>query len=146
MERGAAAFVSDTGSPFPNYRVLSEEEARGTQANFALNLGLDRSADALAINLECFRRSSLIGSVHEDQQTLDLVRELSKFSIVPPANVLVDWSQFNPVFEMLVEDASRTFFYLWYPGADDLAVFDASGTWMLLILHYGDVRLWNHFA
>jgi len=141
MEERATDFFSNTGFPFPKFRVLSDEETKRVKGGFADNLGLDRLADAVVVNRECLVKSTLIGRVHDDQQSLDLVRELSKYSIVPQAYVLVDWSQFNPVFEMLAEDVSRIFNYLWYPGADDLAVFDASGTWMLLFLHYGEVRL-----
>jgi hypothetical protein len=54
--------------------------------------------------------------------------------------VLLNWDPLQEIDRMLRSDAARRFEDLWYPGADDLLLFDESLEWVLIIMHFGEVR------
>lgn len=64
---------------------------------------------------------------------------LHRFEIAPASTIYINWYRFDQVDEMRFEDVTRYFDYLWYPGPDDIALFDFTVSWVLSIDHDGRV-------
>jgi len=54
--------------------------------------------------------------------------------------VYVNWYRYDNVDEIQFVDLTKYFDDIWYPGLDDIDIFDATFSWILSISHDGAVR------
>ncbi len=66
------------------------------------------------------------------------IRELGMESAT---TVLLNWYRFDRIDRIALVDLSLYFVDIWYPGSDDIEIFDESCSWVLAVSHTGELRL-----
>jgi len=130
-----------SGRSFPAWRALSAEECEKIRSHLASKLGVPQSLQKLALTRLVLEKGSIVEGINARDRGFSLRDVLSARGLNPPRLIYLNWHQFDDIDEMLLSDVSEFFEFLWYPGADDLDLFDESVTWMLSISHDGDIRL-----
>ena len=63
--------------------------------------------------------------------------------IFPNEKIYINWYLFDDVDEMRLVDLNNYFDDIWYPGSDDIDIFDSTFSWVLSISHEGYVKYLN---
>lgn len=61
--------------------------------------------------------------------------------IKKPEYIYIDWFRFDDIDKMKFTDFVKYFDDLWYPGADDIFIYDDTFDWVLLVEHFGGVSI-----
>lgn len=64
-----------------------------------------------------------------------------KTGINPQEKVYINWYQFDKIDEIGFDDLNSFFDDIWYPGSDDIDIFDKTFSWILSIYHNGSIKL-----
>lgn len=128
------------GKQFPLFHSLDGPEVHVLRERLAKRLGCS-SADPLVLFKEFERRLGLVEGADADQDTFSLSSTVSDLNITPEKHVYLHWYRYDKVDQMAFADVSTYFSDIWYPGPDDLALFDASFEWILTITHDGAVTV-----
>ena len=51
----------------------------------------------------------------------------------------INWSDFKDIDVLDLEDVLRYFYDIWFPGMDDIEIFDETFNWLVSIRHDGVV-------
>ena len=82
----------------------------------------------------------LEGSRADDKQ-FQPANLLSNLKIQPRQNVFINWSRYDVIDEIGFSDLNKYFSDIWYPGPDDIDIFDSSFRWILSISPEGYIKL-----
>lgn len=126
---------------FPSFVKLSPDECSAVRAKVAEKLGLDAQAPPLQVVKALSEKvgRELLGHVPEEGNP-DL-------SIVLPRlprgtdDVLVNWYRFDDIDRLNLNDLFAHFDDIWYPGVDDIEIFDDACKWFLFVSHDGVMDL-----
>ena len=121
---------------FPSFRSLDESEVRRIRQCLAAQLGLS-TIDPLTLVTEVDRRQEQLKGYDAERGNLCLSSILSHLNITPQKHVYLNWYRYDKVDEMAFADIDAYFDDIWYPGPDDLDIFDSSCNWILTITHDG---------
>jgi len=105
-----------------------------------LTLGLP-SADGLAILKGIQERSALVQGLNAQDEGFALRRALKAAGICPLERVAINWGRFDDIDWAQLDELSLLFSDVWYPGSDDIDLFDSTLTWVLTICHEGYVSV-----
>jgi hypothetical protein len=132
-------FEQEHADPFPSYRSLSSVEGRALQARLASRFGLTVSTTAGEFECDLAARQTY----HQTNAAQDfaLLPMFMALGIAPLPQLFVNWGRFKEVDAFHTADIARYFDDLWYPGADDIDLFDASLDWLVSIRHDGVVSI-----
>ncbi len=64
---------------------------------------------------------------------------LCKLNIKEDEVVYLDWDNFENLIAVSFSDFVKNINNFWYPGSDDLSIFNDDATWVLTIYHHGDI-------
>lgn len=129
------------GHDFPEYMSLSKSAcsviAQSIQEKFALanvtdGLTLVKAIDTLAKPCE------VIPNVGEDFKLNSL---FNTYGIYAADVVFINWYRYDKIDSIKRDDFTSHFYDIWYPGVDDIDVFDDSLSWILSVNHDGYVKL-----
>lgn len=129
------------GRAFPKYVSLSKnactEIAQLIREKFAIanapdGFTLVKAIDALA--QPCDDRSH----VGED---FDLSGLLNACGINAASVVYINWYHYDEIDKFNLRDLASHFYDIWYPGVDDVDVFDDSLDWIVSVRHDGYIKL-----
>ena len=123
---------------FPSFRSLSEGESHLLRERLAQRMGCS-SADPRVLFNEFESRSGLLESMSADEQSFSLSSLIFRLSIHPQGQLYLHWYRENRIDEMALSDLDANFPNIWYPGPDDLSIYDVSLGWILTIHHDGAV-------
>lgn len=128
---------------FPAYRSLAPAEGQALQARLASRFGLPALAasSATAFAAALIARQTYYPEVNA-QQGFALLPLFTALSITPQPELFLNWAnwaKFEGLDVFQTSDVARYFDDLWYPGADDLDLFDASLDWVVSIGHDGAI-------
>lgn len=121
---------------FPSFRLLSESEMYLIRERLARKLGCS-SADPLVLFNEFEKRLGLIEGIDADDKSFSLSSEISRLRVHPQEQIYLHWYRENKIEEMAFADMDAFFPNIWYPGPDDLSIYDSSLDWILTIHHDG---------
>ncbi len=132
--------------PFPQFVTLSAAEAARLRQEMAFKAGFDRPDDTWALLTYLVSLSRTLRGATSDGTGLDLRAILQKACITPLDDVYINWDDFRTIDRMSFADLCRYFEDIWYPGPDDIEIFDDALSWILFIHHYGavDVAYLDH--
>ena len=132
---------ANPGSAFPRFRQLTEDERDGVKAlvSKALRVPILGDVDEL---LRVIHGST---SIYTDRVPkaggLPPGAPLARFGVSAGSQILINWHRFDAIDEMSLGDLELYFDDIWYPGADDIEVFDHTCAWFLLVSHDGLIDL-----
>jgi hypothetical protein len=78
------------------------------------------------------------------QQEFALRSLFPALGIAPQPELFLNWARFEEIDAFQTTDVAQYFNDLWYPGADDIDLFDASLSWIVSIRHDGVVSFLAH--
>lgn len=84
-----------------------------------------------------------VTGVNLEQEELELQVLFGKSGINPGPVLYVEWGAMREIDRFQTADLNRHFYHVWYPGADDIEIFDDSLTWLMFVRHYGSVHVWR---
>ena len=129
------------GEKFPEYRTLTEQETAEIRKKLADKLGLPGTATGLELVKAVAERGLEISQTNAEEKTPDFPALLRKPGISLKERILINWYRFDRVDAMSLNDFSKYFADLWYPGADHIDIFDESLGWIMSIDYSGSVSL-----
>ena len=122
------------GQQFPPVRKLSDEECSSIKAGLMQQFGYTGSIEGL---LDIFwRDENRCGNV--EKEGVSFIRNLLNKN-TKEHSVFIDWCKFDDIDEIAIDDFIRYFDDIWYPGADDIDVFDRSYSWVMRVSHWADI-------
>lgn len=128
-------------SDFPSYRALHPDEAESLRKSLLLRLNIQPSTSPLDLVKTVSNRSMLVEHADADKEAFDLSGVLSSLGIQPKEAVFINWYRYDCIDQMKIAELSRYFHDIWYPGADDIDVFDESLDWILSVGYSGPVSI-----
>ena len=125
----------------PRISALSRTEADSLfRKTWCGRLRVDNKTGALDL-LRLIEESAELASGSAEADNFNLVRMLETSGVQPQETVYVNWRRFDDLDAIAPDDLSHFFDYIWYPGADDIEVFDGACSWILVIRHDGVLRI-----
>jgi len=96
-------------------------------------------------NLEIVNALYAIGravdEINADTEGFSLCELFKKLNISLVKNVYINWYRFDNIDEMRSLDLCSFFEDIWYPGPDDIDIFDSTLSWVLSVTHEGIIRV-----
>lgn len=128
------------GIRFPPYRSLTSDETADLRSSLARRLGLSNSADGLSVvtRLNDVGRSRELANALSD--SFDLGAVIEDIGLSPMKLVFINWYRLDDVDEMNIDDLVTYLDDIWYPGSDDVDIFDRTCAWVISISHEGIVQ------
>jgi len=127
-------------TPFPWYRSLSQLDAASVRMKISKALNLNsQDPDILISAIE--EKGTLVEGEKASNSHFEIAKLLSNFGIQPRQNVLINWSRYDDIDEIGLGDLNMYFSDIWYPGPDDIDIFDSSFRWFLSISPEGYVKV-----
>jgi hypothetical protein len=135
-------FLNDpdyAGLEFPWFRKVPQEEVKKIHKILQKKIGA-KTPDSSAISIKAWEiGKSIEGNAEEED--FDLRKMFESLNIRPNEKVYLDWDEKRGVDEFYFEDLSKYFDDIWYPGPDDIEIFDSTFSWVFSILHEGYLNL-----
>ena len=103
-------------------------------------LDVEPEADLLTALSAAEARSEPVNGA-PDEEGFNLSDALTRGGVCAAETVYINWNRFDTIDAIALRDLSAFFEFIWYPAVDDIELFDRTCSWMLLIRHYGAVRL-----
>lgn len=98
----------------------------------------------IQLPLEASKTQAISQSRYETlalSEGFDIREGLRKFSVQAPTKIYLNWSAFEKIDQIATGDFAHCFSDIWYPGADDIDLFDDTPSWMVSIYHDGTTEL-----
>ena len=122
---------------FPAFKTLTPEEARDVYESVLKAMGWDVSPERLVKMI--YERGTLVRGVNATEDGFDLESIFDDLGIHPCEKVYLNWYRFDEIDEMSFADVDKYFDDIWYPGPDDMDIFDESFSWIVSVSHEGYV-------
>ncbi len=136
-------FIRDNPDhPLPEFRKVPPDEAQALEMTFARHAGFDGTEDALTLLLTLLKSSVRLDEVSSRDESFSTETALSRADVTPGRYAYVDWGRFDDIDEFAFADLERHLDDIHYN--EDISIFDETCTWLLFLMHYGDVRLVKH--
>ena len=126
---------------FPWFEALSATETKKIRETLLQQVGLSETDNPLTLVHQILKRSQPIDYISADNEAFKLADLFATLRLQPLDNILVNWYRFDDIDRMKREDVLTYFHALWYPGAEDIDIFDDSLSWIVLVLHSGSLRV-----
>lgn len=84
-----------------------------------------------------------IQHAHAEKEGFDLASVTVALGLKPQEDVYVNWDDLKTIDRVRFSDLVGKFDYVWYPGPDDIDIFDDSLSWVLSVDHGGYLRVWE---
>lgn len=129
------------GTMFPNYYSLNDEELLIIQNKLFTKFLSNKNGDLLELvqKIEAIGLAvDLVNAMNESFSLLDL---FSKKNIYSNDFVYINWYRFDDIDRINFSDLDKFFDDIWYPGSDDIDIFDDSISWILSVKHDGTLAL-----
>jgi hypothetical protein len=129
------------GRSFPRFEHLSPSQCQEFRNAAANTVGLDPHVDSLTLIRTMAMNATPVADVNAEQDGFDLSALVIGLGISFGREVFINWHRFDDIDQMSLQDLSTHFDAIWYPGPDDVEIFDSSVSWFLLVSHDGAVSL-----
>lgn len=126
---------------FPWFRHLSSEEQRYLYAKIAFLLKSSAEISSRELVEKINDNGIILSNFHAEKAGFSLSAVLESKNIIPQDKVFINWYRFDDIDQLYFEDLNRFFDNIWYPGPDDIDIFDESFLWMLSVSHCGVISI-----
>jgi hypothetical protein len=127
---------------FPSIGPIAERDIESLRERWFGNLDAEPDTDPLKVLTAIDSRSEPVPGT-ADEESFNLRNTLERLGVSAADTVYINWDRFDTIDAIALRDLSDHFQFIWYPGADDIEIFDATCTWMLLVRHYGGVQIFR---
>ncbi|MCL5773492.1 MAG: hypothetical protein M1536_03850 [Firmicutes bacterium] len=125
---------------FPEFVTLSKDEADRIRLTFERKTGIDTTKDKWDLLRYLESLSCQVKNVNAESEDFDLSLIAYKVGLKPRDEIYINWDDFTTIDRMNFLDLSKYFDDIWYPGPDDIEIFDDTFSWILFISHWGGVN------
>ena len=125
------------GAAFASWEALTADECTSFKERIAERMGLPRNIDPLVMVKKLSDLGVPQAGIGLDPSNDDLAKILQHIKIEPPKMVYINWYRFDNIDKMAFGDLSRNLDSIWYPGPDDIDLFDETMNWILSLSHHG---------
>ncbi|GAA4354192.1 hypothetical protein GCM10023165_45160 [Variovorax defluvii] len=130
------------GVAFPTYLHVDHSHASAIRDAIAKSID-SPELKGLALVKRLRAAATEVASLQGDAPAFSIGRLLSERGLKRPEKVYLNWYRFDDIDQIGLADLDRHLSDIWYPGTDDLDVFDDSAAWIVSITHYGKVWLFR---
>jgi len=129
--------------PFPWFRTVSLKELEEVGQSLKSLAGLPLTADTLILTKTIWEMGKPCEGINAEKENFSLQNVLQKYGIVEPDLVYLNWYRFQEgdVDQFYLKGLTKYFDDIWYPGPDDIDIFDSTVSWVLSIDHDGRINL-----
>lgn len=133
-------YEQEYGKSFPSFKHLSTEECEIIKKIFFLDFQVENDLELIKI-IE--KKAIYIDNFNaNDEQNFNLKR-MFQYLNRDCLKIYVNWFCFDNIDEIAFDDFSTFFYDIWFPGADDIDLFDESYSWIVSIRHDGVIYIYN---
>jgi hypothetical protein len=129
------------GCVFPAFSTLGAAETRALRERLKAQCGLPGNASDLELTRSIALTATTLPHADPQEPDFDVADLLRQLNINPGKEVFINWHRFDIVDRMQFNDLVSHFSDIWYPGADDIELFDDSCSWVLVVPHSGTASL-----
>lgn len=123
---------------FPEYKTLSPEKCDEILRKLIKVFGLENT-DRLEIINELNKKYKPANFQNAEVDNFKLRELFQGLQIKPLDSVFINWYRFDRIDSFNFQDLHENFDYIWYPGPDDIEIFDESFNWMVHVSDDGDI-------
>lgn len=127
---------------FPRFTPIASNECAKLRTEIAKRFGLNAESEPLDV-LNALRSTAMFVPGVDGGDAFQLRNLISRLGIKARAEVLVNWYRFDSIDRIAFSDLSEHFDDIWYPGSDDIEIFDEGLDWFVLVRHDGQVSAVN---
>ena len=128
-------FEKEYGFSFPEFIHLSEDDSSSVRSQLFNRFG---KMDYSTLVEDITSSQSFIEEV-DANENFNLIFVLKQLNINYLESVYINWFRFDNIDKIGIMNLDKYFYDIWYPGADDIDVFDSSFNWIISIRHDGCV-------
>jgi len=133
---------SHPNKSFPHFNSLSDEETAHIRKRLQSRLALHSDDGFVLISL-LYEQSRHLDDNNVLADNFNLCQLLVACGIKPDFQVYLNWYRLDLIDSIAFSDLSEHLNDIWYPSSDDIDIFDDTLTWVVMISHDGDIRLWK---
>lgn len=134
-------YEQEYGKSFPSFKHLSNEECEIIKKIFFLDFQVENDLELIKI-IE--KKAIYVDNFNaNDEQNFNLKR-MFQYLNRDCLKVYVNWFRFDDIDEIAFDDFCTFFYDIWFPGVDDIDLFDESYSWIVSIRHDGVIYIWNN--
>lgn len=126
---------------FPKYVSLDSVSAKKIQFLIAEKLKLEDCSDGLSLVKKIDARGALCEGINAEDEQFSLSEAISLAGLISSELVYVNWYRYDDIDKLCLNDFDKYFDDLWYPDLDDIDIFDDSLTWIMSVLHSGQIKV-----
>ena len=102
----------------------------------------DANGSPAEIMLQLAAQAAALPGVNLEERPIGLRRVFEMCRLNPGPVIYVQWGSLCDIDRFDREDLEKYFYDIWYPGADDIELFDSTYEWLVFVAHFGAVSLW----
>ena len=124
---------------FPCFSTLKSIQAKEIYNKISESIGGFFPPDQLVKKID--EIGVVVESNNADSDDFNLKEVFDTLGIQPQERVYLNWYRFDNIDEIRFDDLTLHFDDIWYPGPDELDIFDASFSWIVSISHHGSIKV-----
>lgn len=126
---------------FPKFRTLNSEECSIVRVALQNSFRNFEGLNGLQIRNSAFKEGTTLVGVNAGEANFTPASALLNSGVSVLESVYINWYNFDQIDELAFHDLNAAFSDIWWPGPDDINIFDASYKWILSIDHDGYISL-----
>jgi hypothetical protein len=134
-------FERDTETKFPLVVSIQTAELNIIQFKLKQIFGLCERSELLEL-LKAMRSNQTMLNGNAAEEKFSLLELFSSQGIISHDFVYVNWHRFDVVDKMKCFELCQYFDDIWYPGTDDIDIFDDSFQWIVSVSDNGTIYRW----
>lgn len=126
-------------SKFPSFSSLDAESTARVRQQFLQKLKIENPIDGKELLKLLSYKIETIKTFNASADDFNVTDVFSYLNIAPNETIYINWYHYDDIDVMCLNDFCKYFEYIWFPGPDDIDVFDNTYSWVLSINHEGDI-------
>lgn len=126
-------------SKFPSFSSLDAEGTTRVRQQFTQKLKVDKHIDGKELLNLLLDKTEAIKAFNANVDSFNIADVFRYLDLLPNETIYINWYHFDDIDVMGYNDFCKYFEYVWFPGPDDIDVFDDTYSWVLSINHEGDI-------
>jgi hypothetical protein len=129
------------GCHFPEFTSLDKDNCTAIYEKISKKLGLATTSDGLALVKTIDARQKTCPTAEGIGEQFSFTSLLTTYGLKGADNVYVNWYRYDRIDKLKFSDLDKYFLDIWYPGVDDMDVFDDTLDWIISVSHDSKIKL-----